>query len=580
MSRNRYPGVKPFERSEENIFFGRDQDIDNLYELILLEKLVTLFGKSGYGKSSLLNAGILPRFESAPTDSAEHFLPLTIRFGAYVEGGTMPTPVDRIRQRLAERVAPADDMAFVDDVVEADSLWRAFKHRQSTDRRRFLLIFDQFEELFDYPAAQQQAFKQQLAELLYVAIPQTVRDAAGELPDEQYDRLVDRLEVKAVLAIRSDRLSFLDQLKDALPAILRIRYELRPLQPEQARQAIVQPAAIVAATGLDFLTEPFAYTPLALDTILVNLADNRTGVQAGIESFLLQMICREIEYTVQQKQVQQRNEAGQLLITEAELPEIANIYQQYYRRNLDLLPPERREAAKLVIEEELLLVDAESGDARRLSMDGGALLDRYRDRGVDEKLLDELVNVFLLRRERNTTGGFNYEISHDTLMKPIALSRQERRREEQRLENERQRQEAEAKALQEEKRRKEAERLQGQAESGRRRAVTFSYLATALLLVALVAVYIAWKKGGEAETQRQNAEARLQEVLEAKAGEDFQKYSQLLDRAEDLESLYPIAACKLYHQADSIFRLHTGQAAFIGQEQDLQDKLGICSKSM
>ena len=56
----RYPGVQPFKTEQADLFFGRDDDRERLLNLLLLEKLLVLFGKSGYGKSSLLNAGIIP----------------------------------------------------------------------------------------------------------------------------------------------------------------------------------------------------------------------------------------------------------------------------------------------------------------------------------------------------------------------------------------------------------------------------------------------------------------------------------------------------------------------------------------
>lgn len=569
MSRNRYPGVKPFERTEEHIFFGRDQDIEQLYELILLEKLVTLFGKSGYGKSSLLNAGILPRFEGAPKGSTEYFVPLTIRFGAYVPGERAIAPVEQVRQRLAEKLEPSADKVFIDSFSSAPSLWKAFKQRQSAEHSRFLLIFDQFEELDTYPLEQQNAFKKQLAELLYVAIPQHIRDSAEDCTDEEYDLLVARMEAKAVFAIRSDQLSLLDQLKDALPAILRIRYELRPLQREQARMAIVQPAALDSGDGPPFSTESFAYTPEAVDTVIDNLMEGQKKNRGGIESFLLQMICREIEYAVRTGQVKQQSEAGLSLVTKDELPDISNIYNQYYKRNLSLLPADQQEAARRVIEEGLLLVSVDSGEARRLSVDGGALIDRYQQQGVTDALLNALVDAFLLRRERNSTGSFNYEISHDTLIKPIAQSRQERLAEEERLENERKQQAAEVRAAEEAEKRKEAERLQREAEQERKKAVQFSYLSMALLLIALGAVYLALH-------QSRIAKDRLEKVLEAKASEDFQEYQQLLERAADLQALYPDAACALYRQADSLYQLHNGTEIFKDQAETIQAKLQGC----
>ena len=58
----RYPGVKPFSEDERHVFYGRSADTKKLYQFINLEKLVLLYGKSGLGKSSLLNAGVLPLF--------------------------------------------------------------------------------------------------------------------------------------------------------------------------------------------------------------------------------------------------------------------------------------------------------------------------------------------------------------------------------------------------------------------------------------------------------------------------------------------------------------------------------------
>lgn len=61
-AKRRFPGINPFQTEEQDRFFGRDDDIRELHALIALEKVVVLFGKSGHGKSSLLNAGIVPRF--------------------------------------------------------------------------------------------------------------------------------------------------------------------------------------------------------------------------------------------------------------------------------------------------------------------------------------------------------------------------------------------------------------------------------------------------------------------------------------------------------------------------------------
>ena len=70
----RYPGLNYFTASQRAQFFGRDDEIEELHALILTEKIVTLFGKSGYGKSSLLRAGILPLLD-------RDVVPVLVQFG-------------------------------------------------------------------------------------------------------------------------------------------------------------------------------------------------------------------------------------------------------------------------------------------------------------------------------------------------------------------------------------------------------------------------------------------------------------------------------------------------------------------
>ena len=566
---NRYPGVQPFATNQEHIFFGRDEDIENLYDLILLEPLVLLFGKSGYGKSSLLNAGILPKLQQLEKGDPDYFIPLVIRFGAYVEGQNDTTPLQVIEQKLAEVQAKQSHNQYLDTLNIEPSLWTTFKAQQDQDHSRFLLVFDQFEELFSYPIEQQKAFKTQLAELIYARVPQKVRDAAIDLSTEDNQRLRDPLQVKSVFAIRSDRLSFLDQLSDALPAILQKRYELKPLRNDQATKAVVEPAAL---ENQAFNSPPFIYTPAALELLFQQLSSKEGNNTQGVEAFILQIVCQYIEREVRLGHIQSTNDKSLIEVQPSQLPDMTNIYEAYYKRQLSALPEGQQRAAKLIVEEGLLSFNEESGEGRRLSVDGRSLLDRFKGQQVNQSILDQLVNVFLLRREPNTTGGFNYEISHDTLLKPIARSRQESRAaEEARLEAIA-REEAEAKAREEQQRREEAERLQQLAEQNARtaqsRTRTAIFVATLALIAAGLAIYFffransaqqeAEKAQQEAEAAQTTAENRLEEVLTANAREERRRYDDLVNRGDilrtkvPLDALYLDAACELYQKADSI----------------------------
>ncbi|MBK8558320.1 MAG: toll/interleukin-1 receptor domain-containing protein [Lewinellaceae bacterium] len=58
-----FKGLPRFTMEDARIFFGRNQEIRDLYELLQnpYKRLILFYGQSGTGKSSLLSAGVLPR---------------------------------------------------------------------------------------------------------------------------------------------------------------------------------------------------------------------------------------------------------------------------------------------------------------------------------------------------------------------------------------------------------------------------------------------------------------------------------------------------------------------------------------
>ena len=55
-----YKGLQPYESDDWHIFFGRDTEREILIDRTLCNKLTLLFAASGVGKSSLLQAEVLP----------------------------------------------------------------------------------------------------------------------------------------------------------------------------------------------------------------------------------------------------------------------------------------------------------------------------------------------------------------------------------------------------------------------------------------------------------------------------------------------------------------------------------------
>ena len=58
-----YPGLRPFEPEETDLFFGRADQLDDMLGKLEVNHFLAVVGTSGCGKSSLVRAGLLPAIE-------------------------------------------------------------------------------------------------------------------------------------------------------------------------------------------------------------------------------------------------------------------------------------------------------------------------------------------------------------------------------------------------------------------------------------------------------------------------------------------------------------------------------------
>lgn len=597
----RYPGVQPFRTDQQHLFFGRNSDIDALFELIFTEKVAVLYGKSGYGKSSLLNAGILPRLTNERNRRRYRFLPVSVRFFNW-SGQPDETPLQKFIAILVETLPLHEDAAFLEQSnLQCNLWWLAMRRMQGGDNPRLVFVFDQFEEFFSYPVAMREQFISEFAEVLYNVVPQ-----GQTWTDEQETFMAGRLEVKSVFSIRSDRFSLLDQLSDHIPGILRKLYELRGLSLEQAQEAIVHPALLEG----DFVSPRFEYTRAALEHILQGLsgeeANSRTSHSPnapnhgrGVEAFQLQILCQYIESEVLKGGIPDRDGNGLPDVDVTDLPDLGNIYEAYYRRQIEQMPADEQVAARIVMEDGLLFVNEQTGEARRLSMDVDALLQRFRHFGVTTATLQRLEDAFLLRREISTLGGINFEISHDTLIMPVLKARVERLEEvERQLSHEhaeKERKEAENRALEAEERvrieterRAEAERLQHEAQEQRADAEKQRNLAEArrqnsrsLAIMAVTLTFIAIGLGLWGWRSAALANERLLQVEDASSQRDLLEFNQLVKYGNELfNGRYYESALGYYLTADTLRQKHVDNIAFQIAAKSLSDKIHQCQTSL
>ena len=151
-----YPGLRPFQREESDIFFGRNKQIDELLDRLDRQHFVAVTGPSGCGKSSLVQAGLIAGLESG----------LMLKAGArWRVAGLRPgnNPLRSLADRLLDATALGSERAADPNAAEhllatlrrgPLGLVEALRQTPLPERTNLLVLVDQFEELFRYQESQ------------------------------------------------------------------------------------------------------------------------------------------------------------------------------------------------------------------------------------------------------------------------------------------------------------------------------------------------------------------------------------------------------------------------------------------
>lgn len=223
LPRQPYPGLRPFEKNEWPIFFGRERMADAIVSQLLNKQLLVIHGDSGCGKSSLIRAGVLPRLEHESALGGVHWRTC------------IALPQEAPLWNLAEALA---------DLFEEDS-----REQRIIDFRRVLnygrsgpaelakllgtgpnnrvcILIDQFEELFDYAHHHGQEDAQLVTEFL-VSLLETK-------PEGLY----------AVLTMRSEFLGACARYVGFAEAVNAAQYLLPRMSHEDLMRAICEPVQL------------------------------------------------------------------------------------------------------------------------------------------------------------------------------------------------------------------------------------------------------------------------------------------------------------------------------------------------
>ncbi len=131
-----YPGMVPFRAEDARFFYGREDEIKQMLQHLRHQRYLWVIGPSGSGKSSLVNAGLLPRLAKSTLFQPGFWLVRSMR------PGSRPT------QELT--LALGGDLSRPGEAV-------ARMLGGNSPAQRLLVVIDQFEELFAQAERSEQA---------------------------------------------------------------------------------------------------------------------------------------------------------------------------------------------------------------------------------------------------------------------------------------------------------------------------------------------------------------------------------------------------------------------------------------
>lgn len=396
MKDNPYVGPRPYERRHQQNFYGRTREARDLLALIMAERVVVLYAPSGAGKTSLLNAKVIPALE------AEEFVVLPP-----ARVGSSPPPEISLEQvpnvfvysvllsLTGEQAAPAD--------LTTHTLTSFLQHyypepAETEEGAPLLLIVDQFEELFTTHRARWQDAQDFFIQL----------SAALEA--------IPRLGI--LFAMREDFVAELDPYAPLLPRRLRARFRLTLLSPEGALEAIVKPAA---NRGISFAPavgeQPGAAEWLRDELRRVNIqrqvgSEMITEVTLGpfVEPVQLQVVCHQLwanlpdqpDQVIDLQEVQRHGDVTRAL---------GDFYERALQETTQQAGVAER-ALRRWFSEQLLTP---------MQTRGMALRGPEQTAGLPNAAVDVLQHKHIIRPELRA-GARWYELAHDRLITPILRS--------------------------------------------------------------------------------------------------------------------------------------------------------------
>ncbi|MEO1559452.1 MAG: hypothetical protein AAFS12_07385, partial [Cyanobacteria bacterium J06632_19] len=306
-----YQFLSYYDTTDADIFFGREAVSQLLASKVSSHKLILINGKSGSGKTSLINAGIIPVLVK------KGYFTMVFREYGY------PT------QLIKAGIKNLDNVNI--DLSNSDTLLECLQQISRQTQRPVAIFLDQFERFFlNLPLTKRGHFIQEFSECLQVMNAQ---------------------DLNIVISVRQDFYGNLGEFWQSIPEFNTESYQyyLEPLNIAEAIDAIKKPLKIIK--------DNIVYEPDFLENILVPnlLIKSEKEAAEQIEPIHLQIVCNRLFDEVKARKLQQIQAGETIIIKEdfyKELGGVEGILQEYINVILtENYSPNERDEVKSILKQ-------------------------------------------------------------------------------------------------------------------------------------------------------------------------------------------------------------------------------------
>lgn len=206
---------------DKDIFFGRDEEVKQLYEMIYQSDILLLYGASGTGKTSLIQCGLASKFQT------HDWLEVFVRRHKNLNESLHKSLIAVGGEKEASKKA-SGNLDWLNDLMGDDDETNVATKTLSQTQvflkniylkhfRPIYLIFDQFEELFILGSKKEQSeFIATIQEILKVEQP-----------------------VKLIFSIREEYLGSLYEFERAVPELFRKKLRIDPMNLGSVKNVVL-----------------------------------------------------------------------------------------------------------------------------------------------------------------------------------------------------------------------------------------------------------------------------------------------------------------------------------------------------